>query len=327
MDVSILRKNYPTSHPWSIGSSRKLKVNQVKPVKILDNKRFSLFRNKDGIALIDDVCPHRGAKLSMGKVKNKCVECPYHGWLYDVNGELVKIPSHDKNHKPKRSNVNSYTVKENGFIWYFPDSVSADLEAPYCETLKDTRTWETIQGHETVQGNWMDWIMNGLDISHINYVHEFADENNGTVEIIEIKESDDKIKCKANVIPKPVNFFTKTIQVEASRITSEFIYPNTTCVRIKLKEPYEFITFTSITPIDSKKTIISWVFSYNIKIKDPIMQNYVKNELIKEMKKTIRQDENIIKNTVPFDVLDVNVPCDSFQLACLKLMLKKSGSI
>ena len=32
------------------------------------------------------------------------------------------------------------------------------------------------------------------------------------------------------------------------------------------------------------------------------MQKYVKNELIKEMKKTIREDENIIKNIIPFDM-------------------------
>ena len=69
--------------------------------------------------------------------------------------------------------------------------------------------------------------------------------------------------------------------------------------------------------------MMSWIFSYNFKIKDPIMQKYLKNELVKEMIKTIKQDETIIKNIIPFDVLDVNVPCDRFQLACLQMMLDK----
>ena len=69
MNINILRNSYPKSHPWSIGSSLELKRNQVKPVHILNDKYFSLFRNENTIALIDDICPHRGAKLSMGRVK------------------------------------------------------------------------------------------------------------------------------------------------------------------------------------------------------------------------------------------------------------------
>lgn len=322
MNINILRKSFPDSHPWSIGSSLELQKNQVKPIKILNDRHFSLFRNNEGISLIDDICPHRGAKLSMGRIKNNCVECPYHGWLYDTNGKLVHVPSHANEHKPKYGNVNSHKLKENHFVWYFPNPM-LDIEPPGCVAFKDTKTWETIQGEEHVDGNWIDWIMNGLDISHINYVHEFADEDNGIVSDMIIHEVEQGIRCTASVIPKPVNLLTKSIQVEASKINIEFIYPNTTCIRIKLKEPYEFITFTSITPIDSDKTMVSWVFSYNFKIKDPMMQRYIKKELTKEMKKTIREDESILKHSEPFDVLDVNVGCDRFQLACLQLMLDK----
>ena len=218
--------------------------------------------------------------------------------------------------------LEKYKIQENKFIWYFPDSTST-IEPPECKVLHDTKTWETIQGEEILEGNWVDWIMNSLDISHINYVHEFADEDNGIVNDMKISQLENGFQCTASVIPKPVNFLTKSIQVEASVINVEFIYPNTTCIRIKLKEPHEFITVTSITPINSEKTLMSWTFSYNFKIKDPMMQKYLKNELVKEMIKTIKQDETIIKNIIPFDVLDVNVPCDRFQLACLQMMLDK----
>ena len=322
MNIGSLRNSYPKSHPWSIGSSSELKRNQVKPINILNDKCFSLFRNDNNISLIDDTCPHRGAKLSMGRIKNNCIECPYHGWLYDENGELSYIPSHTNGHKPKRGDVKKHKVEENKFIWYFPDSTST-VKLPECKLLNDTKTWETIEGEEILEGNWMDWIMNGLDISHINFVHEFADEENGVVGDMNIVEVKNGIQCTASVVPKPVNLFTKSIQVETSAVHVEFIYPNTTCIRIKLKEPYEFITFTSITPINSEKTMMSWIFGYNFKIKDPMMQKIIKKELIKEMKKTIGEDEAIIKSIIPFDVLDVNVPCDRFQLTCLQMMLDK----
>mgnify|MGYP006105280465 CR=1 FL=1 len=322
MNISSLRNNYPKSHPWSIGSSSELKRNQVKPINILTDKCFSLFRNDHNLSLIDDTCPHRGAKLSMGRIKNNCIECPYHGWLYDENGELRYIPSQTNDRRPKRGDVKKHKVEENKFIWYFPDSTST-VKLPECKLLNDTKTWETIEGEEILEGNWIDWIMNGLDISHVNFVHDFADEDNGVVGDMKILEVENGIQCTASVVPKPVNLLTKSIQVETSAVHVEFIYPNTTCIRIKLKEPYEFITFTSITPINSEKTMMSWIFSYNFKIKDPMMQKLLKKALIKEMKKTIGEDEAIIKSIIPFDVLDVNVPCDRFQLTCLQMMLDK----
>ena len=48
----------------------------------------------------------------------------------------------------------------------------------------------------------------------------------------------------------------------SSSIHSRFIHPNTTSIRIKLKHPYEFITFTSLLPIDDNTTKMSWCLLY-----------------------------------------------------------------
>ena len=44
------------------------------------NEAVVLWRNADGQAqAFVDRCPHRGARLSMGRVENGHLECPYHG--------------------------------------------------------------------------------------------------------------------------------------------------------------------------------------------------------------------------------------------------------
>lgn len=45
-----------------------------------------------------DACPHRLAPLSQGRVDSSsgCIECPYHGWSFDTNGTLMKIPQLDE---------------------------------------------------------------------------------------------------------------------------------------------------------------------------------------------------------------------------------------
>jgi phenylpropionate dioxygenase-like ring-hydroxylating dioxygenase large terminal subunit len=40
-----------------------------------------------------DICPHRAAPLSAGRLVNDTVECPYHGWRFGTDGVCAAIPS------------------------------------------------------------------------------------------------------------------------------------------------------------------------------------------------------------------------------------------
>jgi phenylpropionate dioxygenase-like ring-hydroxylating dioxygenase large terminal subunit len=37
-------------------------------------------------------CSHRGASLEYGKVEERGLRCCYHGWLYDVEGNILDMP-------------------------------------------------------------------------------------------------------------------------------------------------------------------------------------------------------------------------------------------
>ena len=50
-----------------------------------------LWRNGDGaLHCVEDFCPHRGAKLSLGTVCNGNVACAYHGVQVNGFGEIAK---------------------------------------------------------------------------------------------------------------------------------------------------------------------------------------------------------------------------------------------
>ena len=40
-----------------------------------------------------DVCPHRNARLSDGRLVNGLIECPYHGWRFDADGRCAHVPA------------------------------------------------------------------------------------------------------------------------------------------------------------------------------------------------------------------------------------------
>ena len=57
-------------------------------------RRLVLFRtSEERIRGSDDACPHRGASLSDGAVRDDAVVCPYHGWCWQPDGGCAEIPS------------------------------------------------------------------------------------------------------------------------------------------------------------------------------------------------------------------------------------------
>ncbi|WP_425161602.1 Rieske 2Fe-2S domain-containing protein, partial [Candidatus Binatus sp.] len=52
-----------------------------------------LWRADDGrVICVPDRCSHRAAALSAGKIRDGCLECPYHGLRFDASGQCVLIP-------------------------------------------------------------------------------------------------------------------------------------------------------------------------------------------------------------------------------------------
>ena len=51
-----------------------------------------MFRTKDGLGCLRDMCPHRAASFSGGAVVDDTVQCPYHGWQFDRHGQCAHIP-------------------------------------------------------------------------------------------------------------------------------------------------------------------------------------------------------------------------------------------
>lgn len=79
-----------------------------------------LFRDANGkFGCLQDICPHRTAKLSQGQVIDGKLECLYHGWQFNTNGKCLHIPQLSAESKiSPHACVKSFTVLERqGIVW------------------------------------------------------------------------------------------------------------------------------------------------------------------------------------------------------------------
>lgn len=72
--------------------------------------QVGIFRETDSVFAIENVCPHRGAPLHEGFVKDGYVTCPWHQWQFQLNNGVCRnIP---------QAKVASYAVEvRDDAIW------------------------------------------------------------------------------------------------------------------------------------------------------------------------------------------------------------------
>ena len=59
---------------------------------ILD-RSVLVVRDRDGdVQAFNNACRHRGTALAVGSGSTECFRCPFHGWTYALDGELMSLP-------------------------------------------------------------------------------------------------------------------------------------------------------------------------------------------------------------------------------------------
>jgi len=140
---------------------------------------FVLFRDGQGIArVLSNTCTHRGGSLSDGKVNGDCIQCPYHGWEFDGDGQCRKIPTHGSNGKiPARARVDAYpTIERYGLVFAFLGDLPESERPPILE-IEEYREDGPAEGWAATLQSF-EWpfdykrsMENGIDVAHNEFVH------------------------------------------------------------------------------------------------------------------------------------------------------------
>jgi phenylpropionate dioxygenase-like ring-hydroxylating dioxygenase large terminal subunit len=136
----------------------------------LVQREIVLWRSSAGIHAWEDLCIHRGTRLSLGKVRNDCLVCPYHSWEYDASGQCVRIPAQTTQAPPLRARANVFHVREKyGLIWVCLGTPRG--EVPAFDAGDDDAYRKVLAGPYLFRANGPRVIENFLDVAHLPFVH------------------------------------------------------------------------------------------------------------------------------------------------------------
>jgi vanillate O-demethylase monooxygenase subunit len=130
-----------------------------------------LFRGPDGtVAALEDFCPHRGAPLSLGFMRDGRLVCGYHGLQMGSDGKCAGMPGQRVGGFPS---IRRYpAVERYGFVWVWPgDPALADPATIHHLEWAEHPEWAHGGGLYHINCNYRLMIDNLMDLTHETYVH------------------------------------------------------------------------------------------------------------------------------------------------------------
>lgn len=170
LPTSIRKLGINPNHWYVVARSNEV-INKPLSVKIW-KQAIALYRDDTGkVHALEDRCPHRQVKLSHGQVIDDKLECAYHGWHFNPQGECIAVPYLAANQKLPTCKIRRYPVQEqDGFIWLFPGDRKPSLQPlglPEWEHLNYIATVSVIH----TQAHYSYLIENLMDMYH-GHLHQ-----------------------------------------------------------------------------------------------------------------------------------------------------------
>jgi len=168
------------------------------------NEPVLLYRLQSGKAVaIGERCPHRFAPLHKGKLKDDCIECPYHGLRFDASGACVHNP-HGDGAIPKAAKVKAYPLAERHgalWIWMGDPALADESQIVDAGEIEVREGWDQVKGQLKVQAHYQLLADNLLDLTHVQFLHPFLADNGppppGFAYFTDLKQEGDTV-CAIN---------------------------------------------------------------------------------------------------------------------------------
>lgn len=132
------------------------------------------FRDTRGkIGILDEHCAHRRASLAFGRNEECGLRCLYHGWKFDVDGNVVDMPNEPETSKFRErvKTASCRTHEVGGVIWAY---MGSDDPPPVLSVdhWNDLGSRHFSASRVLLSCNFLQGLEGGIDSSHAGILHQ-----------------------------------------------------------------------------------------------------------------------------------------------------------
>ncbi len=170
-------------HDWvMVGRSGAIPHTGDYMTAFLGRRPIIVMRQQDGsIRTMANYCLHRYVKLLEGSGSTKSIVCPYHCWVYKLDGELIGVPEREGFRPDDIDGLALETLATDEYLGYVFVSLRKDLQ-PVSERLQNLgpilKNFELdryedrhVVYEEQWNANWKLIYHNFIESYHVTYTH------------------------------------------------------------------------------------------------------------------------------------------------------------
>lgn len=285
---------HPVCYATDLGTEKPLGVT-------LMGEKVVVARLGDEIVAMQDRCPHKGAKLSLGQVLDCKLECPYHGWQFNVQGDCVRIPAREEVTATLNRNMTTYHVAEaSGMIWICLEE-TPKFDIPAFPELNDS-------AFRVLQGEVYDWktstprrLENFVDFAHFAFVHDgtIGSRENPRVEGVKVWRENNVLRFDRSGVKEPGDPTKKKMMgIDDDWIEPTNVYhvtmPHAVHLERKFPNDNHYILFMATSPVDATTCRNFWFQARDFGIEPEHDAFFIDFEA-----KVLEEDKDIIESQTP----------------------------
>jgi len=286
-----------------------------RPFRLL-GRDIVLWLDGDGRpSALDDRCCHRTAKLSKGFYANGALACGYHGWEYDRDGTVVRVPQRPVDRQGRTSMcVPKHRAEiRYGYVW-------VALDEPR-QAIPDFE--EEPEGFRQIHEFYESWncaglrvMENSFDNAHFAFVHRasFGDQGHPEPAKVEIDEFADGFVFRSEVPVRNPEAQKALLKMDSDTtvrsMNARWYAPFLRKLRITYPNGLIHSIVTAATPVDDHRSMIcQWVYRNDTEADAPAQK------VIDFDRVVTGEDREILESTdwdVPLDQtgVEMNMPSD-----------------
>ncbi len=290
-------------------------VDGPKPIRLLGRDLVAWLDAEGRPSLLEDRCCHRTAKLSKGFYTNGVLACGYHGWEFDHEGTVVRVPQRpvDRQGRTNMRVASFPCARRYGYVWgalaepLFPLPVFEEEEEGFRRIEEFYEPWAT---------SGLRVMENSFDNAHFAFVHRasFGDAGHPEPATSSIEELPDGFVFRSEVPvvnpPAQKELLRMASERTVRHMTARWWMPFLRKLRIRYPNGLVHSIVTAATPIDDTTSqICQWVYRNDTEADAPA------EKVIAFDRQVTEEDRGILESTDPDVPLDqtgreMNMPSD-----------------